>query len=242
LFCSTWNGSHLARKFDRDHNHQDPDPDAVREHVSALMADGLERLGRPVDAPIRERLVDLVYLVASWAPRMNLTGHKTPDAIARHLVLDAVALACRLPDFGELADLGSGAGFPGLPVAILYPDRNVVTVEARSRRVFFQRHVVRELGLTNVEILEGRIEEVPHRELDCVVAQALAPPAKALDYMMAWSRQGGTLAIPGTVESLDFEVPDDLEVAHYRVEDYLAPLGAPSNRRLWLGRKESGAR
>lgn len=185
-------------------------------------------------------MTELVFLLASWAPKMNLTGHRTPDAIARRLVLDAVALACQLPAFDGLIDLGSGAGFPGLPIAIVFSERSITTVDSRSRRVFFQRHVVRELGLNNVEVLEGRIEDLEPQQRDCVVAQALAPPVQVLDYMVPWCRDGGVLAIPGTVESLKFQPPANILLMDCCISSYRVPFGDP-DRQVWIGRKRPEA-
>jgi 16S rRNA (guanine(527)-N(7))-methyltransferase RsmG len=184
------------------------------------------------------RLAGLTFLLSSWAPRMNLTGHRTPEAILSNLVLDGVAIGCRIPKFQTLVDLGSGAGFPALPIAIAFPDRSITTVESRSRRVSFQRHVVRELGLENVEVLEGRIESFDIRERDCVIAQALAPPPGVLQYMVPWCRAGGILAIPGTTKSLDFTLPRDSRVEDPRIEQYSVPSGAP-NRLVWIGRNRT---
>ena len=183
-----------------------------------------------------DRLAQLAILLASWAPRMNLTGHRGADQIARRLILDALALIRVLPDFETLADLGSGAGFPGLPIAILFPDRSVLSVESRSRRVSFQKTVVRELGLENVTILLGRIQELDPVEADGVVAQAVAPPERVLDLMLPWCRSGGWLAIPGTPDSL--APPPAPAPSYSNVEElrYRVPLEGPE-RRVWLAKK-----
>jgi 16S rRNA (guanine527-N7)-methyltransferase len=209
-----------------------------RARVEDLIKSGLERLEVDDCVVTAERLSELVFLLFTWAPKMNLTGHRTPDMIATRLVLDAVAMASRIPSFTSLADLGSGAGFPGLPIAVAFPARRIVSVEARSRRVFFQRHVVRELGLQNVEVLEGRIEEIEPVEQDCVVAQALAPPVRVLDYMAPWCREGGILAIPGTSESLEFEVPPGPPVFGGEILRYSASPADP-DRLVWVARKQT---
>lgn len=199
---------------------------------------GLETLQLYPVATIIDRLARLAMFLSDWAPRMNLTGHRGADKIARRLILDALALIKVLPDFKNLADLGSGAGFPGLPIAILFPDRAVVSVEARSRRVSFQRTVVRELGIVNVTILHGRIESLDPLTADGVVAQAVAPPERVLDWMLPWCEDGGWIAIPGSKASL--ASPPSPAPSHERAEvrRYRVPLQG-TDRRVWLARKRS---
>jgi 16S rRNA (guanine527-N7)-methyltransferase len=166
---------------------------------------------------------------------MNLTGHRGADAIARRLILDAVALFNVLPDFDSLADLGSGAGFPGLPIAILYPDRRLVSVEARAKRVSFQRAVVRKLGLENVEIIQSRIENVEPVVCQAVVAQAVVPPDQIAALLLPWCRSDGWIAAPGTPESLAEIPPETAGTEPGEIRRYQVPL-AGSDRRVWLTR------
>jgi len=126
--------------------------------LPVLLGEGFRELPLVPPPGAIETLVGLAELVESWGRRLNLTGHRDSRTIAKRLVLDAAALMTHLPDFVAVADLGAGAGFPGLPLAILRPDARVFLVEARERRHHFQRHVIRELGISNVEAVRGRIE------------------------------------------------------------------------------------
>ncbi len=207
-----------------------------REATTATIMRGIEALRRAPPRDQVEQLVDLALLLADWAPRMNLTAHKGSLAIAQRLILDAIALFEVLPPFTRIVDLGSGAGFPYLPVAILYPEREFLSVEARSRRVSFQKTVVRNLGLENVEVLLGRIESLDPKPGDAGIAQALAEPARARDYLMPWVASGGWIAIPGTPDSLAtppsrIEGLDSGEVRDYRVPE------TGIDRKVWVARR-----
>lgn len=226
--CSTGNGT-----IDPQH------PTPVSEEFEAArdtIAQGLEALLLSPEPEIIDRLAGLAALLANWAPRMNLTGHRGANEIARRLILDALALIRILPDFENLADLGSGAGFPGLPVAILFPERRVVSVEARSRRVSFQRTAVRELGIENVTIVLGRIEALDPLAADGVIAQAVGPPERVLDWMLPWCNDGGWIAIPGSKESLASPPPASPYHEAAEVRQYRVPLRG-ADRRVWLARK-----
>jgi len=162
-----------------------------------LVAAGLREI--PIAAPgaIDERLAALASLVFSWGERLNLTGHRSAEAIVRRMVLDAAALLNVLPSFESVADLGAGAGFPGLPFAILRPETRVFLVEARERRHHFQRQAIRELGIRNAQAIRGRFEEVEPVACDLVVAQAVAGPRELAAEMGRWAIPGATLAVPG---------------------------------------------
>lgn len=231
--CSTWNVPCTA---------DPPSPHAPREALLSplrrLLESGLRELeaGRDPEEDALSRLVALAELVASWAARMNLTAHRTPEAIADRLILESLALAAALPRVSSLVDLGSGAGFPGLPIAVRYPEREIVMIEARERRHHFQRAAARQLGLQNVRPLLGRAEQLDPIPHPLVIAQAVAPPARVLDWMIGWAAPDGLLAIPGSETAL--ELPPRPEVSEVRVIEYTVP-GSRRRRTVWVGRRKT---
>lgn len=96
-----------------------------------------------------------------WSRKTNLLSCGSGRELVERHLLDSLALAPLLPKEGLLVDLGSGAGFPGLPLAIQRPDQPFLLVEARRKRVSFLREVRRTLQLLNVEVHEGRAESPP---------------------------------------------------------------------------------
>lgn len=200
----------------------------------ALLEAGLRELQLPAD--LAAPLTTLADLLAQWAARMNLTGHRTPAAIAHRLILDALALGEALPVRAptSLADLGSGAGFPGLPLAVRWSVCSVTLVEARERRHYFQRAAVRTLGLVNVEPRRGRIEALVPQPHEVVVAQALAQADRAIDWMLPWVAPGGWLVLPRSAESEP--LPDAPGLEPGRTLPYQVPLGGPA-RLLWIARR-----
>ncbi|MDP6980034.1 MAG: 16S rRNA (guanine(527)-N(7))-methyltransferase RsmG [Myxococcota bacterium] len=220
-----------------DHNERDGQESAQdRAETRGTIMRGLEALRRAPHRDHVEQLVDLATLLADWAPRMNLTAHRGPVAIAQRLILDAIALFEVLPSFTRIVDLGSGAGFPYLPVAILHPEREFTSVEARSRRVSFQKTVVRNLGLENVDVLLGRIESLEPRLGDAAIAQALAEPERARDYLLPWVEPGGWLAIPGTPDSLATPPPTTEGLESFQVRDYRVPE-TEIPRKVWIAHR-----
>lgn len=167
---------------------------------------------------------------------MNLTAHGDAEAVVRRLILDALALDRQLPEASSMLDTGSGAGFPGLPIALLHPERSVTLVESRERRHHFQRAAVRELGIANVILRLGRAEELSPEPHPLVTSQGMAAPRQAVGWMLPWAEEGGVLALP---LSVDQPLPGLIQgVGDTSVSSYLVPLGGP-RRVVWLGRKMS---
>ncbi len=208
------------------------EPD-LPQSLEATLAAGLVELGLPIDRSAA--LAELSHLVARWAERMNLTAHRSPDAIARRLVLDALALGSTLPANppDSLADLGSGAGFPGLPLAILWPACQITMVESRERKHHFQRTAIRALGLSNACALRGRAESIEAAPHQIVVAQAMAQPAQVLSWMRRWATPDGWLVVPQSDPAPSITAPGD--VRFEAIRRYQVPLGGPA-RSAWLGR------
>ena len=206
--------------------------------VSGLIEDGLAELSISNAGEASLKLTRLVVLVSEWAGRISLTGHRDPLELAGRLVLDAVALSLAIPELNQasnLADLGSGIGFPGLPIAILHPKLDVHLVESRLKRHHLQRELRRQLNLTRVNPILGRSDDVETRISDIVVAQAMTNPGEALKLMRAWARPGGLVALPASdsANSLDLcQGYSDLELREYRVP------GSGRIRRMWIARVE----
>ncbi len=185
-----------------------------------------------------DALLELAQLLDQWSKRINLTGHQTVPEIVRRLILDAAALCAQLPEIDSLADIGSGAGFPGLPVAILRADCRVTLVESRERRHHFQRQAIRQLGLGNVRAELGRAERLEPSTHAAAIAQAVAQPAAALPLLLPWVGIGGLLLFPGS--SPPPPIPDNDLRAHFEpCVSYVVPLGG-AERTLWTARKTSG--
>lgn len=204
--------------------------------VFSLLEAGLEELGLETSARQRKQLVDLVFLLDHWAARINLTGHRDQRAMMSHLVLDAAALSKSLPEIADarsLADLGSGAGFPGLPLAILHPHLSVALVDSRLKRNHFQREVRRRLDLDEVTPMLGRAEQLEPACSEIVVAQAMTQPTRALAMMARWGEPGSLLVLPASEHATEPESPPGVERADLR--EYLVP-GTGTHRKLWVAR------
>ena len=145
----------------------------------------LRRLDPAVSRETLAALGALVESLAKWQKAINLVGPATlKDAWIRHIVDSAQLLPLIPRKAKRLADLGTGAGFPGLVLAALRPDLQVVLVESDARKAAFLGEAGRRMGLKNQpQIVVGRIEAVPAANADVVTARALAP----LKQLLIWA-------------------------------------------------------
>ena len=119
-----------------------------------------------------------------WGARMNLVGSTEPAALERHFE-DSLAGAEALPDSARVVDLGSGAGFPGIPIALARRDVRLTLVEVREKRLAFLRHAIRELRL-EVEVRAASIDAPPEELFDFALLRAVAPPERSLGIGAPW--------------------------------------------------------
>ncbi|ASI25252.1 TPA: 16S rRNA (guanine(527)-N(7))-methyltransferase RsmG [Aeromonas salmonicida] len=146
----------------------------------------------------KTQLVQLVELLHKWNKAYNLTSVRDPDAMLVKHILDSLVVSPHL--HGErFIDVGTGPGLPGLPLAIINPDKQFVLLDSLGKRINFIRQVIQVLGLTNVTPVKSRVEEYqPDVGFDCVLSRAFA----SLEDMLSWchhlpSEQGSFLALKG---------------------------------------------
>jgi 16S rRNA (guanine527-N7)-methyltransferase len=141
------------------------------------------------DAALDAALAEFLRELARWGDRMNLVGSTDPAAMSRH-VEDSLAAAPHLPANAAVVDLGSGAGFPGIPIAIARRDLRVCLVEIREKRIAFLRHVIRTLAL-DVDVRRESIDVVPASAFDVALLRAVAPPDRSARLARPWIHEVG---------------------------------------------------
>ncbi|HEY3190462.1 MAG TPA: 16S rRNA (guanine(527)-N(7))-methyltransferase RsmG, partial [Solirubrobacteraceae bacterium] len=155
--------------------------------------DRLDEIGERhgLDDGRRERLARLLELVRD-DPTAPTTVRDPSDAVDVHVADSLVALELEVVRAAQrIADIGAGAGFPGLPLAVALPGARVALVESASRKCTFLRRAIAVTGADNAEVVCARVEEWPERDLDLVCVRALAPLAVIADYAAPLLRIGG---------------------------------------------------
>lgn len=150
-----------------------PAPAAEAASAEALLAEGCARLAVGLGAAQRDQLLQFARLLLKWRRVYNLIGAHTLREVITHHLLDSLSVADAIPA-GRLLDMGTGAGFPGVPLAIARPGIRAVLLDANAKRVRFLEHAVQTLHLANVEVVRGRAENYnPPQRFDFVVSRAL---------------------------------------------------------------------
>ncbi len=158
------------------------------------------------------------HLLVEWNARFNLTTLTDYTAVQVKHFLDSLSAAPILrraqTQNKTLLDVGAGAGFPGMALAIAFPELRVTLLEATGKKVRFLEEVARELPLDNVRAVHGRAEEFAHQarereHYDFVAARALAPMPTLMEYILPFARVGGTViaykAVDAERETADAE-------------------------------------
>lgn len=167
---------------------------------------------KAIFGPQIEKARTFAQKLASDSDDLGLLGPRELDKLwSRHILNSAVVAETVNP--GRLvADVGSGAGLPGIPMAIALPEANFVLIEPMERRSSWMVEVVEELGLSNVEVRRARAEEVLDLKFDIVTARAVAALDKLLRLCVPLLRPGGSLiALKGSKAAEEIEVAKKLQ-------------------------------
>jgi len=184
-----------------------------RESLHRQLEQGIRALGLEFSGEAISRLLDYLDLLIRWNKAYNLTAVRDPaEMVTRHL-LDSLAVLPYLRA-ETLADLGSGAGLPGIPLAIARPGLKVTLVDSNGKKARFLREATRSLPLPTARVEQARVEEL-EGTFDCITARAFA----SLGDMLAWgghalTAKGVWLALKGQLEADELaQVPAGFEVA-----------------------------
>ncbi|MCW8919687.1 MAG: 16S rRNA (guanine(527)-N(7))-methyltransferase RsmG [Gammaproteobacteria bacterium] len=169
--------------------------------LRARLDSGLQQLGLELPEAVRARLIAYIRLLVKWNKAYNLTAVRDPqEMVTRHL-LDSLAVVPHLPA-GRIIDVGSGAGLPGIPLALVFPERDFTLLDANGKKSRFLVQARAELGLANVTVVNQRVEQFhPAHPFDCVITRAFASVADIL------TSSRHLLASNGQMMAMKGEVP-----------------------------------
>ena len=139
---------------------------------------GLNKLHLDFDPLAVERLVEFIVLLNKWNRVYNLTSVRGLDSMLTAHLLDCLSV-CAYVQGSQIADVGSGAGFPGIPLALYFSEKRFLLLDSSAKKTRFLRQVVSELELSNVEIEQTRIESYrPKRRVETVICRAFGSLVK----------------------------------------------------------------
>lgn len=143
-----------------------------------------------------EKFYKYMNLLIEWNEKVNLTAITKEEEIIEKHFIDSLLIEDEIKDCKKIIDVGTGAGFPGIPIAITNPDIEIVLVDSLNKRINFLEEVIRNLNLINVKVIHGRAEDLGkdsnYREkFDCATARAVAPLNVLLEYLIPFTKVKG---------------------------------------------------
>ncbi|WP_138754021.1 16S rRNA (guanine(527)-N(7))-methyltransferase RsmG [Paenibacillus sinopodophylli] len=161
----------------------------------------MEESGIPLSTVQLDQFELYYRLLVEWNEKMNLTGITERDAVYEKHFYDSVSLSfyTNMDSVRKLADIGSGAGFPSIPLKICFPHLQVMIVDSLNKRIQFLTHLTEQLGLDNVICLHGRAEDIAQQQVhrdsyDLVTARAVARLNVLNEFCLPFVKKGGIFA------------------------------------------------
>lgn len=163
-----------------------------------------------------DKLATLVELLAKWNNALNLTAIREIDKMVVLHILDSAVVSPLISDKGKnIADVGTGAGFPGLVLAILNPQKHFTLIDSVAKKLSFVRTAMVSLGLKNVTIINDRCENIKvEQKFDCILSRAFAPLCKIIEWCENLIDDNGLfVAMKANLEEGELnELPENAEI------------------------------
>lgn len=166
------------------------------EKFKLVLVEKAKLIGIEITESQAEKFYTYMCLLLEWNEKMNLTAITDPmEVIIKHFI-DSITISKEIENGKKVIDVGTGAGFPGIPLKIVRPDISVTLLDSLNKRITFLNAVIEALGLENIETIHGRIEELgrnkKYREIyDYATSRAVANLAVLSEYMLPMVKVGG---------------------------------------------------
>ncbi|TLX53176.1 16S rRNA (guanine(527)-N(7))-methyltransferase RsmG [Stutzerimonas nosocomialis] len=208
-------------------------------HAEELRA-GADQLGIELSEAQQQRLLGYLALLVKWNKAYNLTAVRDPDEMVSRHLLDSLSVVPYVAPLGEnWLDVGSGGGMPGIPLAILFPERRFTLLDSNGKKTRFLTQVKLELGLDNLEVIHSRVEAYsPARPFAGICSRAFS----SLQDFASWTRHLGDrntcwLAMKGVQPDDELQaLPPDFKLEHCQL---LRVPGCQGQRHLLILRRIS---
>lgn len=181
-----------------------------QDRFSDLLMLDMKLLGINLEKKQMEQFYQYMNLLIEWNEKINLTAITEPEDIIKKHFVDSITIAPYIKDTNNLIDVGTGAGFPGIPLKILNDSINITLLDSLNKRLIFLNEVISKLNLNNIKTQHARAEEAGinkefREKYDIAVSRAVAPLNILVEYLLPFVKVGGNV-ICMKANSVDEEV------------------------------------
>ena len=194
------------------------------KQLAASIAAGASTLEQDLSGAETAQLTALISELQRWGARVNLTAIRAPQEMVSAHILDSLSVR-PFVEGSRVIDVGTGAGFPGLPLAIVQPETAFWLLDSNGKKISFVNHVIGQLGISNAQTVKARAEDyAPGKRFDTVIARALASTEKLLQLAGHLVREDGVLlALKGKHPAAELEAIEHLPGWAYSVTELTVP-------------------
>jgi 16S rRNA (guanine527-N7)-methyltransferase len=199
-----------------------------------LLIEGAETFGIHLDGKAVEAFELYLKELLKWNQKINLTAIRSEKGIVLKHFLDSLSVYPYLPEHSSILDIGSGAGFPGIPLKIVQPTLETTLIDSVRKKIHFQRHITQMLGLKGIEAIHGRVQDEGilrglGGQFDITLSRAFSDLRTFLALSFPFLREGGrVIAMKGKVDNKEFGLSNETEGTRYRLQKTI-PLILPSS-------------
>lgn len=192
-------------------------------NLENLLVKGSRELGITLDSRKIQKFLSYHELIKKWNSKINLTSVTDDSEIIVKHFLDSLTVSEFITDGPNILDIGTGAGFPGVPIAIVRESLNITVLDSRGKRIFFINEVLRELGLSNVKTVPGRAEDITNgvsrKHFDYVITRAVGDIKEVINLSVPYLNEKGKIILmrgkEGKIEWKRFK-NNNLKLLHLR--------------------------
>ena len=166
------------------------------EEFNKKMKESLKELNIEISEKQLNQFYNYMNILIEWNKVMNLTNITEPEEIIQKHFVDSLTVLKSIKENDSIIDVGTGAGFPGIPIKIAFPETRITLLDSLNKRIKFLEEVINKLELKNIETIHGRAEEVAHNKkyrekYDIAIARAVAPLNVLSEYLLPFVKIGG---------------------------------------------------
>jgi len=189
-----------------------------------LLLEGAKTFGIHLDGKAMEAFEVYLMELLKWNQKINLTSIRSEKGIVLKHFLDSLSVYPLLPKNSSILDIGSGAGFPGIPLKIIQPTLEISLIDSVRKKVDFQRHVIRGLGLKGIETIHGRVQDKGilqslEGQFDIILSRAFSDLRTLLILSFPFLKEGGrVVAMKGELERSKIRILTETEEPRYQLQ------------------------